>query len=117
MWARGPIRHCPAQGQGKRRTNVGAGRCSRVDGNDDAPLVAEGKRRRSVVDLDLAVGVRVVVRVQAEEARRLRRACKQSKVVDSERSQPAISPMAIQPQLVARAERYSVGEGERTSAT
>ena len=48
-----------------------AGRGARVGGHDDAALEAEGQRRGAVGELDGAVGVRVVVRMGAEEGGRL----------------------------------------------
>jgi hypothetical protein len=38
----------------RRRTDVGSSSSSRIDGDDDAALEAEGESGGSVVDLDLA---------------------------------------------------------------
>jgi hypothetical protein len=52
-------------------TNVRASGRSRVDGDDDAALEAEREGSGAVLDLDPAGRVRVVVRVQPQERRRL----------------------------------------------
>jgi hypothetical protein len=52
-------------------TNVRASGRPRVDGDDDAALEAEREGGGTVLDLDPAGRVRVVVRVQAQERRGL----------------------------------------------
>lgn len=56
------------------RTDVGAGSGARVNGDDDSALEAKGEGGRTVIDLDPTRGILRVVRVQAEERRRLKAA-------------------------------------------
>ena len=53
------------------RTDVAPCSCSRVDSDDDATLEAECEGGGTVLDLDAAVGIGVVIGVEAEESRGL----------------------------------------------
>ena len=53
------------------RTDVASSSCSRVDSDDDATLEAECEGSGTVLNLDTAVGIGVVIGVEAEEGRRL----------------------------------------------
>lgn len=57
----------------RKLTDVGSSGGPRVYCDDDSSLEPESERCSSVVDLDLAVGIRVVVGVQAEEGGGLQR--------------------------------------------
>lgn len=51
-----------------KHTDVTSSRRPRIDSNDNASLESERQRRRSVLDLNAAAGVGVVVRMQAKES-------------------------------------------------
>lgn len=56
---------------GNAHTNVASCCCTRVDSDDNTPLESERERRGTVLDLDPAAGVGVIVGVEAEEGGRL----------------------------------------------